>query len=659
MKMSENNRKISLSTLNPQQEEAVAAMDGPLLVVAGAGTGKTRTLTSRLARFADRGIPPERICAITFTNKAAREMLSRVGTMTSDNDDDKGHAGHGYSHGHGHGHSHYYGHRGGTPFIGTFHALGARILRREARLLGRGANFTIFDSQDSFGLIKKIIKRRLVSSKRGDGDDRSRSLKNLEKPALFAQKISEIKSTSPAIADPKKSGGEMDRLVLEIFQKYENALAENNAFDFDDLIEKPVYLFKKHPEVLKKHRSKFDAILVDEYQDLNPKQYELIKCLAGGHKNLSVVGDDEQMIYGWRHANLGTFLNFEKDWPGAQVKFLEENYRSTQNIIGAASAVAQNNQYRRPKNLWTKNPSGELIRIIGVEDENEEAEYITKQISNSQFLISKGSTAVLYRTNAQSRAIEQALIRNKIPYHIFGGLKFYERKEIKDIVAAMRYAMNGKDEISRDRLEKNLGKRRFQEFAEAAARISGAEKLAPVKLIEKFLKITDYLEYLERTSLNYDERKENVAELIDFASRFAEPQSFLEEVALVQATDLPSAGTMTMTNDNDKKSVGGHGQVVHLSTIHLAKGLEFDRVFIAGCSEGLLPHARSLANEYQLEEERRLMYVAMTRARKELAISFYDLPSRFLGEIPPELTEAELAASAKENADEERCVVLD
>ncbi len=639
-----------LSTLNPQQEEAATAGDGPLLIVAGAGTGKTKTLTQRLAHFIRRGIQPTRICAITFTNKAAREMVDRVRTIIN-----------GHDHGELTGHNH-------SPLIGTFHALGAKILREEARLLKRGPNFTIFDDHDSFSLIKKIIKRRLgAHQKNGGGEDRL--FRNLKKPALFAQKISEIKNVDSAIPDLKKLGEETGNLILEIFRKYEGGLKENNAFDFDDLIEKPVYLFKKYPGVLKKYQNKFDAILVDEYQDLNPRQYELIKFIAGGHKNLSVVGDDEQMIYGWRYADLRIFLDFEKDWPGAQIKFLEENYRSTQNIIGAASAVAKNNQYRRPKNLWTKNPKGELIKIVEVENDGEEAEWIVSEMRKSD----EGyKTAITYRTNAQSRAVEQALIRSKIPYRIFGGLKFYERKEIRDIVAALRYAVNKKDEISRGRLEKSLGKNRFQELAESMA-VSDLKNIPPIKLVEKFLRITDYLEYLEKNYLNYDERRENVAELIDFASRFTNPHLFLEEIALVQAPDAPSKGSgpNQRSNEENQRTVdpirGREGSQrasasngVDLMTIHLSKGLEFDRVFIAGCSEGLLPHARSQGDQYKLEEERRLMYVAMTRAKKLLYISFYDLPSRFLGEIPPETTETLLTTSAEnEDADTERCVVLD
>jgi DNA helicase-2/ATP-dependent DNA helicase PcrA len=660
------------NSLNQQQKEAAEAPNSPLLIVAGAGTGKTRTLAHRLLRFIENGILPHKICAITFTNKAAHEMLSRVRSEKSEfhpnnpNNPD---------------HSDAFarppefasGKVGqvdldrDSPFIGTFHSLGAKILRKESRLLKRKSNFVIFDDRDSFDVVKKITKKLSPpdkAKKRGDGVERRTEG---EKPAFFAIKISEIKNTDGALDKLRQSKSPEDKLTLAAFGLYEKELVKNNAFDFDDLIDKTVHIFKSHPAVLEKYRNKFDAILVDEYQDLNPKQYELVKLLAGGHKNLSAVGDDEQMIYGWRYANLKTFLNFERDWPGAKVCFLEENYRSSGNIIQAASAITKNNLYRFPKNIWTKNPSGSLIKLFEANDEDDEAEWIAKTIFNSQFSISKKdisqTTAVLYRTNAQPRAIEQALIRHQIPYKIFGGLKFYERKEVKDVVAALRCALNGKDELSRERLEKLLSGKKLSEFKEKIGAIS-VSSVTPLKLMELFLKTTDYFGYLQRNFTNYGERQENIAELVNFASDFDNLAQFLEEIALVQATDMPSAGTITITNDDDKKNVAGHGrgQIVQLSTIHLAKGLEFDRVFMAGCSEGLLPHARSLENEYELEEERRLMYVAMTRAKKDLAVSFYDVPSRFISELPTEFLEFKNGGGLdffNNDYDEEKSIYLD
>jgi len=612
--------------LNPSQESAASAPLGPLLIVAGAGTGKTLTLTNRLIRFTEKGVEPAKICAITFTNKAASEMTERLRNSKFETQNLKS-----------------------RPFIGTFHALGARILRKEGWLLGRRSNFVIFDDGDSFGLVKKIAKGIAGKDEKGG-----------PAPAFFAQKISEIKNAALVLKELRQSRKPEDKLALFVFGRYESALKRNNAFDFDDLIEKVVYLFKKYPEVLQKYQKKFDAVLVDEYQDLNPKQYELLKLLARRHKNLSVVGDDEQMIYGWRYANIATFLNFEKDWPKALVALLEENYRSTANIISAASAVAQNNQHRRPKNLWTRNPAGQLIKLAEAADEDEEAEWIANQILSSESPPSPGfgragetrnSTAVLYRTNAQSRALEQAFIRRRIPYQIFGGVKFYERKEIKDILAALRLALNRSDELSRERLEKGLGQRRLKELKEG---FLNEKSRAPLRLIDVFLKTTDYLAFLEKNFMNHAERRENIGELVNFAARFDEIQPFLEEIALVQSTDGISS---LKSRYAAEKNFGS----VNLMTIHLSKGLEFDKVFIAGCREGLLPHSMSLDNEYELEEERRLMYVAMTRAKQELNISFYNLPSRFIGEIPNEYIKLEHQNNfdAQDENWNERCVNID
>lgn len=581
--------------LNPAQKSAAEAPTSPLLIVAGAGTGKTKTLTSRIVHLIENGIPAAKICAITFTNKAAKEMQGRVK------------------------------HTG--PLICTFHSLGARILRKECRLLGRGANFAIFDDHDSFGLIKKIVKGSLT--------EKSKKLT----PAFFAQKIAEIKNLNAA-RESRMESPEEKALILSVFKKYEEALLRNNAFDFDDLIQKPVAIFGNHPAVLKKYQSLFDAILVDEYQDINPKQYELVKFLSSEHKNLSVVGDDEQTIYSWRYANIKTFLNFDKDWPGAKIYFLEENYRSTENIIRAAGAVAENNRYRTPKKLWTKNPEGERIALYEAWGENDEAEWIAGEIKKTGTKNRRSEIAILYRTNAQSRAIEQALIRHDIPYEIFGGLKFYERREVKDVVAGLRWASNNKDEVARERLEKNLSKRDFATFR---GRIAAAEDLRPTDIIKVFLEIFGYFDYLEEHFLNAGEREENIGELITFAGEFKGLSELLEKISLLQTTDG--------IGESDEEKI-------NLMTIHMGKGLEFERVFIAGAAEGLLPHIRSIDNEDSLEEERRLMYVAMTRAKEKLHISFYGMPSRFIGEIPEgcmKLIEAEPA----EGEEEEEIISLD
>lgn len=604
--------KASNEALNPAQKAAVDAKNGPLLIVAGAGTGKTKTLTNRIIRLINEGIPPERICAITFTNKAAKEMSRRVNR--------KG------------------------PFLGTFHALGAKILRKECKRVGRDPNFAIFDAHDSFDLVKKAVKE-VIPPKKEKGDSifpmTKRQKAPQETPAYFDDKIAEIKNLGEKATIEKdkelSSSSEKRARAMRVFEKYESLLIKNNAFDFDDLIEKVVTLFKTNPEVLAKYQKMFDVIFVDEYQDINPMQYELISLLAREHRNLSVVGDDEQTIYSWRYANIKTFLEFDKEWKGATVHFLEQNYRSTGTIIRAAAAVVKNNRFRTPKNLWTENADGEPITLFEAWGENDEAEWIAEQIKKIRAGDKLADIGILYRTNAQSRAIEQALIRYDIPYRIFGGLKFYERKEVKDVVAALRYISNRKDEVAKERLEKSLTKRRFKEFDIHIMAGNSGEAITPSNAIKLFLESFHYFDYLETNFMNADEREENITELIAFASEFTDLDALLERLSLLEAAD-----------EIGKKPVN-KGKEVSLMTIHLAKGLEFDTVFIAGAAEGFLPHGRSIENEAMLEEERRLMYVAMTRARKKLSISFYGIPSRFISEIPEDCIVLEKEGGNDEN----------
>lgn len=570
--------------LNKNQLEAVNHSTGPLLIVAGAGSGKTKTLTSRIIKLIENGINPRKILAITFTNKAAGEMRKRI---TSDN-----------------------------IYVGTFHSFGAKILREEAESAGRTAHFSIYDDNDSESLLKKIIKNYNLP-------------KDKQKPAKFGYLISKAKSELVPIED---------ELANQIFNDYEKSLKNQNAFDFDDLIEKPVRIFQNNPALLKKHQSRYQHILVDEFQDTNIAQYLLIKLLSKAHGNISVVGDDAQSIYGWRHADFRNFLNFDKDWPRVKVILLEENYRSTGNIIEPANYLIKNNLQQRPKNLWTNNPAGEKIKVLAAEAEEDEANWVADKILGSK-LLKFDETAVLYRTNAQSRAIEQALIWTRIPYRIFGGLKFYERKEIKDILAGLRLAANPKDEVSLDRLKKNFSKKIGAHLIEELPRL--AEKLKTEQLINFIINNTNYTDYLEKNFKNSDERAENIQELIRFASSATNLNHFLEEISLTQAQDNPK----------EKDSERG---AVNLMTIHLSKGLEFDDVFLIGCTESILPHQRSLATKEELEEERRLMYVAMTRARKKLFLTLHHLPSRFLYELPPELLEFEgLSPHFKEDLPDE------
>ena len=579
--------------LNKSQQEAVDYSGGPLLIVAGAGSGKTKTLTGRLAAILESGVLPKNIIAITFTNKAADEMADRVNKLISSD----------------------------LPFIGTFHSLGARILKRESDFFGRASNFSIFDADDSLRLIKTMIKNFNISEDRRDFN-----------PLVLRKEFSRIKSELRGADE------------IEIFfNEYENLLKKNNAFDFDDLIEKPVKLFQEQSSVLEKYQNKFQHILVDEFQDTNTAQYQFIKLLAQRHNNLSVVGDDQQAIYGFRHADFRIFLNFEKDWPKTKTIFLEQNYRSTGNIISAANAVIANNKFQKPKNLWTKCSEGETVKIIEHQEAVSEADWIAERIFNSQ-ISERVSAAILYRTNAQSRAIEAALIERGIGYLIFGGLKFYERKEIKDIIAGLRWSFNKNDLISLERLEKNFNKKTFSAVKKEISEIIG--QTPPKELIGRFLESADYFNYLKKNYLNADERVENIKELIYFASGFNDLGEFLERVSLFQSSDGSLAKELKNTNK----------PFVNLMTIHLSKGLEFDEVYIVGANEGLLPHERAYASEAGIEEERRLMYVAMTRAKKRLYLNFYHLPSRFLSEIPSKFVEF-IGGRALDN--EERYISID
>ena len=609
---------MNFDELNKKQREAVEYINGPLLIVAGAGSGKTKTLTSRLANLLQNGIAPENIIAITFTNKAADEMRNRVNLLIRElvnwKKDKNQITNQQISQ---------------TLFVGTFHSLGARILKNEAKLLGRTQNFTIFDNDDSKSLIKKILKNFHLTEKQ----------KSKISAVYLEREFSKIKNELLGEDDIE------DDLVREMFLEYERDLKRNNAFDFDDLLEKSVELFNAHKEVLKKYQNQFQYILVDEYQDTNTSQYVFVKLLAEMHGNLAVVGDDQQSIFKFRGSDFRNFLNFDKDWPKAKVVLLEENYRSTSNIIAAASSVISNNKIQKAKKLWTNNPEGELIRVIEHSDEEVEAFWIARQVKNKfSFGNSGTSIAILYRTNAQSRAIEQALIETGIPYQIFGGMRFYERKEIKDMVAALRYGFNPSDEVSLDRLDKTFLKKTFLILKENLP--GKAKESKPLELIGYVIKEAEYFEYLAKNYANSFERVENVKALMDYASEFESLGDFLEKITLLQATDSIK-----------KKDLDKHkGRFVNLMTIHLSKGLEFDVVYVVGVNEGLLPHQMSYHGDAEIEEERRLMYVAMTRAKKEVYLNFYHLPSRFLYEISPELVEF---IGRKNLDDEERYIELD
>lgn len=630
--------------LNPQQAEAVINTEGPMLIMAGAGSGKTKVLTCRVANLLQKGVRPYRILAITFTNKAAAEMRERVNNMS--------------------------GPAAKDVWLFTFHAFCARFLRMEIdKLPGYGGNFAIYDTADSQNLIKQILKEMNLDDKRFQ-------------PSGILSRISNAKNAlQDAAAFARQAGDFYEQKVADIYSRYEQKLQLNNALDFDDLLMLSIKLLQENKEVREKYQDRFDYLLVDEYQDTNHAQYLLTKFLAAKHRNICVVGDADQSIYGWRGADIQNILDFEKDYPDAKVIKLEQNYRSTQIILDAANAVIENNTGRKPKNLWTENKSGADIIYFQAVDERDEARFVIEQLQNLQRTENKklGDMAILYRTNTQSRIFEEMLIKSGISYNMVGGLKFYERKEIKDIIAYLRVIFNPADSLSLLRII-NVPKRgigdaslaKIQAYAAAnnvslfeavsnAAAIDGlssrfVSKLddlagiifelmnlaseAPVEdLIDRVLHDTGYLEELENERTpQAQSRIDNLHELISVAQEFAASEeennleNFLAHVALVSDIDDTELGEDAIT----------------LMTLHSSKGLEFPVVFLVGMEEGLFPHARTLMDETEIEEERRLCYVGITRAKEKLFLSstkmrtIYGntvtyLPSRFLQEIPARL----------------------
>lgn len=632
---------MNLDNLNPKQAEAVTAINGPILIIAGPGSGKTRVLTQRVAYLIEQGIPAENILAVTFTNKAAEEMKNRIKSILSldAKRDFK------------------------LPTLGTFHAICAKILRIEAVQISYERDFGICDDKDSLNLIKKCFKELNISEDQFN-------------PSSIQNTISTAKNE---LIDENQYAAEAQdffpSLVAKIYLLYQNKLKENKSLDFDDLIMKVVKLFQEKKEVLEKYQEKFKYILVDEYQDTNHAQYILVNLLAKKYRNLFVIGDDSQNIYSWRGADFRNLLNFEKDYPDAKVILLEQNYRSTKNIIDAAHHVIANNRLRKEKKLWTENPQGLPITLFGARDEREEAAYVIQEIINQKRKnpkISLNEFTVLYRTNAQSRALEEFFLKAGLPYKVVGSLKFYDRKEIKDLLAFLRYIQNPQDVLSLERII-NVPPRGFgaKNDCETFIRENPGvliSSLAPRKLkawknfqtlidslrensknipLSKLMKLiidkTDYENFIRRASAGAEEgeeRWENIKELFTVAQKYDSfapgegLQMFLEEAAL-------------MSNQDEVET---NKELVNLMTLHCAKGLEFPIVFIAGCEEGIFPHGRSLIDAWQMEEERRLCYVGITRAKKKLYMicararqifgsTMVNSPSRFLSEIPEELVE--------------------
>lgn len=630
-----------LDTLNPKQKEAVLATEGPVMIVAGAGSGKTRVLTTRIKYLIEnKSVHPESILALTFTNKAAREMEQRIGTK--------------------------------LPWIGTFHGICGKLLRRHLHLLeGYTNSFVIFDDNDQATLIKQIM--------------REMSLDASNKQLSAGKIIGQISWAKNKMIDPvqylNQARHQQQEMIGKIYKHYQTLLQRNNAVDFDDMLLLTVKLFQKNPELLQRYQEQFKYILVDEYQDTNKPQYTLIHMLAEKHKNICVVGDSDQNIYSWRGADITNILSFESDYPNASIIMLEQNYRSTKNIIAAANSLIKNNKQRKDKNLWTDNQSGDKIQFRLVATERDEVKYVADTIDMLRKEIKElNKYAIFYRTNAQSRVFEEEFIARGIPYRLVGGTKFYARKEVKDILCYLRLILNPRDELALLRVinvpargigEMSLG--RYQLYAEdnkitlfdvLGQKIAGvpekvtraalefkmlisemqALQLPLPELIDQVIHKSGYHSLLINSIDEKDlERLDNIFELVTMAKENPEMDlgGFLEHISLMA--------------DVDKLKT--EGDAVTLMTIHSAKGLEYPVVFITGLEESVLPHFRSLYDPAQMEEERRLCYVAITRAEQKLFLSAarkrsqageirMNEVSRFINEIPAELMDIQEQAGS-------------
>ena len=621
---------MKLEGLNEEQLDAVKTTDGPLLVLAGAGSGKTKVLTTRIAYLIESGVEPYNILAITFTNKAAKEMKERVFKLVGEVKDIQ---------------------------ISTFHSFGLYIIKRHYNLLGYERNFTILDGDDSLVLVKNIVKEMGLNT-----DDYN--------PKAIRNKISGAKNELVYPEEYEKyAGTDFEEIVCKVYKKYEERLKNNNSVDFDDLLILPIKLFSVYKDILKMYQERFKYILVDEYQDTNRVQYILVNMLAARYKNICVVGDNDQAIYSWRGSDYRNILNFEKDYPDLKSVMLEENYRSTGNILKAANEVIKNNKIRKDKNLWTKHEEGSKIRYHRASDEKDEASYVVKEIKNLLYDgVRREDIAVLYRTNAQSRNIEEAMLRENIPYKVIGSFYFYNRKEIKDLISYLKLIYNKNDDISLvriinvpkrgigDKTISNLSDKSFklnkciydvietgkeQEFKKIIEELKENSKDATLtELVDLILDKTGIRKELEtEKTVDAEIRLSNLEEFKSITRTYEENsdsptlEEFLEEISLV--ADM-----------NEHKN---ETNVVTLMTVHAAKGLEFDYVFVIGMEEGLFPHLNSMETE-DLEEERRLCYVAITRAKKKLWLinaksrmiyGKHDnyFPSRFISEIPDEYLE--------------------
>ena len=626
---------MNLEYLNDRQKEAVLYGDGPLLILAGAGSGKTSVLTKRVAYLIkERNVSPKNIVAITFTNKAAKEMKERIIKEV--------------------------GKEGYDIQISTFHSFGLRIIKENYEKLGYEKNFTIIDSDDSLTVVKKILKEMGIDSTRFN-------------PKFIKNQISSCKNE---MVTPEKYknlvNDELSDITYKVYKKYQDTLLRNNSLDFDDLLIKPIELFNKYKEVLENYQELFKYVFIDEYQDTNEAQYILSKMISAKYKNICVVGDDAQSIYSWRGANFKNILNFEKDYKNAKVILLEQNYRSTKTILNAANSVIKNNINKKDKNLWTDNSLGEKIKYVRTNDEKDEASYVTREIRN---LVNNGVSlddiAVLYRTNAQSRTIEEGFLNSNIPYKIVGAFAFYSRKEIKDLLSYLKLIYNTKDDVSLMRIinypKRKIGAKTIENLSMDAVLngtsmfdvISSGKELEFKKLIlemkekSEVLSLTETIDMVldksgikseleSEHTLEADIRLENLNEFKSITKTFEEEsgiaslEDFLNEVSLVSDVN-------DQKNDNSPK--------VTLMTIHAVKGLEYKYVFVIGMEENIFPHVNSCEEDGGIEEERRLCYVAITRAKEKLYLvnalrrmlygkTSVNMPSRFINEIDKDLIDA-------------------
>lgn len=623
-----------VDSLNDRQKEAVVNTDGPMLILAGAGSGKTKVLTTKVAYLIEeKNIDPNNILAITFTNKAAKEMKERIFKL-----------------------------EGNSAFyiqISTFHSFGLKILKENCELLGYEKNFTILDSDDSLSIIKKIMKELNIDANKYN----PKAIKNV------------ISNNKNEIIDPEKYSlyvnTDFDEITLEVYRKYEKSLKINNAVDFDDLLILPLKLFNNNPGVLQKYQEKYKYVFIDEYQDTNEPQYILSKMISAKYKNITVVGDADQAIFTWRGANYKNILNFEKDYKDAKVVLLEENYRSTKTILNAANNVIKNNKVRKEKNLWTQNEEGSKITYYKAFDEKDESNYVVNEIKK---LIEKGvnpkDICVLYRANAQSRTVEEAFLTSNISYNIVGSYAFYNRKEIKDLIAYLKLIYNNKDDVSLLRVinypKRGIGNKAIENLAiksnvldkslyeviDSGKELDFKNMIEEIKKEESHLTLTELIDMVldksgmkksleDEKSIEADIRLENLEEFKSIAKAMEINEGIVSLEELLDKLALVS-DVSEQKNDNEDK--------VTLMTMHAVKGLEYDYVFIVGVEEGLFPHSNSLESNDELEEERRLCYVAITRAKKKLYLInarsriLYgkvssNVPSRFINEISDEYIE--------------------